>query len=215
MVYLFLGEDSLSKDAQLKKLKYQFLKSQTEQFNLDILYGRELTLMSLQERLSCLPVNSPARIVVVKEAEELTDDLKEFIAGYCLKPFRQVVLVLDVGRQERKDNFTSRISKLARTVQFKAVSHPDAFTLSRSFAQDKPDYSLRILHQLLKQGVRPEQIVGGLRYAWEKEVGSPAQMRRKLKKLVECDRDIKTGRLKPAFALEKLVISLCGLKAAF
>src|SRR3990167_4396518 len=105
MVYLFLGEDSLSKDAQLKKLKYQFLKSQTEQFNLDILYGRELTLMSLQERLSCLPVNSPARIVVVKEAEELTDDLKEFIAGYCLKPFRQVVLVLDVGRQERKDNF--------------------------------------------------------------------------------------------------------------
>src|SRR3989338_1376107 len=127
MVYLFLGEDSLSKDAQLKKLKYQFLKSQTEQFNLDILYGRELTLMSLQERLSCLPVNSPARIAVVKESEELTDDLKEFIAGYCLSRSRQVVLVLDVRHHERKDNFTSRISNLARTVQFKAVSHPDAF----------------------------------------------------------------------------------------
>ncbi len=210
MVYLFLGQDSPAKDAQLKKLKQQFLKPQSEQFNLDILYAKELTLSSLRERLSCLPVNSPGRIVVIKRIEELKEELKEFIAGYCLKPFKQVILVLDAGAEGKKDNFLGSIKKLARVIQFKSAIRPNAFTLGRSLALNKPAYSLQILHQLLREGVRPELIIGGLRYTWEKEVGPALKMRQRLKRLVECDRDIKTSRLKPVFALEKLVISLCG-----
>jgi len=66
------------------------------------------------------------------------------------------------------------------------------------------------LAQLLKNGERPEMIMGGLRYAWEKSPLSPVDLKLKLKALLDCDIDIKTGRLQPDFALENLIIRLCG-----
>ena len=64
-VYLFIGQDSLSKDIQLKKLKQEFLDPQTEQFNLDTLHAKDLSLALLQERLLCLPVKARIRMAVV------------------------------------------------------------------------------------------------------------------------------------------------------
>ena len=60
-VYLFIGQDSLSKDIRLKKLKEEFLDPQTQYFNLDVLYARELNLKDLQERLLCLPFKAKKR----------------------------------------------------------------------------------------------------------------------------------------------------------
>lgn len=76
---------------------------------------------------------------------------------------------------------------------------------------NKPDYALRILNELLRNGERPERILGGLRYAWEREFTPGVEAKRRLKLLLNCDINIKTGKLKPNFALEKLVISLCSL----
>jgi DNA polymerase III delta subunit len=68
-----------------------------------------------------------------------------------------------------------------------------------------------VLNQLLKKGERPERILGGLRYSWENSIATPLETRRRLKALLNCDIDIKTGRLKADFALERLVVSLCSL----
>jgi len=215
MVYLFVGEDSPSKDIKLKALRLEFLDKNTEQFNLDICYGKELTLKDLQEKLIYLPVKSSRRLLVVKDAQDLKEDLKDFILEYAKKPNNQVVLVLDVNPQGKPREFLQSIYRYAKTYHFKETKQPDAFTLSRTIELKKPDYALRLLNQLLKNGERPERILGGLRYAWEKESGSSVLMKRKLKLLLNCDIDIKTGRLNPLFALEKLVISLCSLGKPF
>jgi len=211
MVYLFLGQDTFSKETQFKSLKQKFLEPNLEQFNLDVLYARELTLKGLQERLLCLPVKTAKRLILIKEAQDLKEDVRDFILKYAIKPLPQVILVLDAWQQERSNEFINRLSRYAKTLTFKTTPKVDSFTLSRSIELRRPDYALRILNQLLREGERPERILGGLRFSWERSTASPIEMRRRLKLLLNCDRDIKTGRLNPAFALEKLIIGLCGL----
>jgi DNA polymerase III delta subunit len=215
MVYLFIGQDSLSKDIKLKSLKQEFLPKELEQFNLDTLYAKELTLRVLQERVLSLPFKAKRRVIVIKEAQDLKEDTKEFILKYVKKPEAAVILVLDIDRYDRRDEFLNSIYKYAKVFRFSERVQPDAFTLNRQISLRRADYALRVLNQLLKDGERPERILGGLRYAWERDVRSPAEMRKRLRLLLKCDVDIKTGRLKPNFALERLVVSLCGLSKPF
>jgi len=215
MVYLFIGQDSLSKDIQFKRLRQEFLSKELEQFNLDTLYAKELTLKALQERLLCFPVKAKKRIIVIKEAQDLKEEIEDFILRYLKKPSAGIILILDINRQDRKDEFINRIARFAKVYRFKEAVQVDAFVLNRQIALRRPDYALRVLNKLLEDGERPERILGGLRYAWERETASPLETRRKLKALLNCDIEIKTGKLKPSFALEKLVINLCGLGKPF
>ena len=212
MVYLFIGDDALSKDIKLKAIKLEFLKKETFQFNFDILYAKEITLKELQEKLVYLPVKSPKRILVIKDAQHLKDDSREFILKYVKAPYRHIILVLDAGKQDKKDEFISSVYRYAKTFRFREAEHPDTFTLSRQIELKRPDYALRVLNQLLKDGERPERILGGLRYSLERSTPSHLETAKKIRLLLNCDIEIKTGRLKPAFALEKLVIGLCSFR---
>jgi len=209
MVYLLIGNDSLSKDIKFRQIKQEALAKEVEQFNLDTVYSKELSLALLQERILCLPVKAKQRIILIKNAQDLKQDCREFIIRHLKKISQQIVLVLDINHYDRKDEFINQLSKFAKVMRFKEEVAVDAFTLSRSIALKKPGHALRLLNQLLREGERPERILGGLRYAWEREAAAPLELKRRLNLLLNCDIDIKTGRLKPVFALEKLVISLC------
>lgn len=215
MIYLFIGEDIIDqdgiskKDVLLKKIKDRFLAKGVEDFNQDLLYAQELNLKDLQKMLLCLPFKSSKRIVVIKDAQNLKDDIKEFILKYVKNPQAKIVLVLDISRYLPQDTFVRSIQKHGQVFRFKEPIHLDTFTLSRLIDSKKTSYALQTLNQLLRNGEKPERILGGLRYSWENRVASPLQTRKKLKILLNCDIDIKTGRLRSDFALERCVISLC------
>lgn len=209
-LYLFVGEDTLSKEVRLKKLKEELLTPNTQDFNLDILYAGHLGLRTLQEKILAIPLKSKQRIVVIKEAQNLTEDLKKFLLKYAQSPHSSVAIVLDINKASIKDQFIKNISRYTQTIRFKDNLRLDTFSLSRQIEMRKMDSALRVLNQLLKEGEKPERILGGLRYVWERSAFSPLEAKKKLRCLINCDIDIKTGRLKPDFALEKLVISLCG-----
>lgn len=215
LLYLFIGQDILSKDAKLKQLKQGLLAKEIEHFNIDTLYGRELGLSELQERILCLPVKAKKRLIVIKGAEDLKKEVKDFLLNYSQRPHPQVIMVLDADRCEVRDEFLSAIARRSQTFRFKEAARLDAFTLSRQIELGRPDYALRVLHQLLQKGERPERILGGLRYAWQKIPTSPQATRKRLRVLLNCDLEIKTGRLKSALALEKLVVYLCGTQNSF
>lgn len=214
-IYLFIGEDSFSKDIQLKRLRQKYLPKEIEQFNLDILYAPGLDLKSLQEKLILLPANAKKRLVVIKEVAQLKGEVREFLLKYASNPYLWVILILDTVQKEPQDEFIARISKYACVYRFREAVKFDTFTLSRQIERRRPDYALRILNQLLQNGEKPERILGGLRYSWEKAAAHPLESKKRLKLLLNCDLEIKTGRLKPSFALEKLVVGLCGLSQSF
>jgi len=209
MVYLLIGSDIVSKEAQLKKIKQEFLPKELQDFNLDNLYAKEITLKDIQEHLLGIPLKSAKRITIIKDADDLDEYSRNFLLAYSKNPHKQLVLVLDFQHYDYKDEFIKNISAQARVLRFKEEINPDAFALSRQIALRKTDLAIRLLGQLLKAGEAPEKILGGLRYSWEKQDSGTKDSRKKLKMLLNCDVEIKTGRLSPAFALEKLVVSLC------
>lgn len=215
MVYLFIGQDSFSKDTRLKHLRQELFSPQIEQFNLDILYAKELSLKVLQEKFLCLPIKAKRRLIVIKDAEALKEEIKEFLLKEIKHFSSHITLVLDIRHTEDKDEFIKRISRHAQVYRSKETVPPDTFTLARGIELKKPDYALRLLQQLLQNRQRPEWILGGLRYSWERSVTHPLEKRKRLRLLLNCDREIKTGRVKPSFALEKLVINLCCLGKPF
>jgi DNA polymerase III delta subunit len=210
MVYLLIGQDIAAKEAQLKKIIQEFLPPQLQDFNLDKLYAKEIILKDIQERFLSIPVKSAKRIIVIKDAHLLDQESRDFLLAFSKKPFKHLVLVLDFAQFNYKDEFVKAISAHASILRFKEAVNPDTFDLNRQIELKKTDSALRLLNQLLKNGEVPERILGGLRYAWEKQNNQSLSSRRKLKLLLGADLEIKTGRLKPAFALEKLVVSLCG-----
>ena len=129
---------------------------------------------------------------------------------FSKKPPKELVLVLDFAQYDYRDELIKGLSSFACVLRFKEIIHPDTFALNRQIELRKTDAALRLLNQLLKNGEAPERVLGGLRYAWEKQNMGSLTDRRKLKLLLGADLEMKTGRLKPAFALEKLIVSLCG-----
>ena len=211
MVYLFIGQDPLSKDIRIHKIKQELFPSDMEVFNFDVLHGEDATLQGLQERLLSMPVKAKKRMVLVKNAQELKEDAKEFLAGYVRKEDPRVVLVLDMDAFKPNYGFIKRLTGHAQIARFSEKEEPDTFLLSRQIQSQKTQASLKILKQLLKNGERPEKIIGGLRSDWERHGVASSEVKRKIGLLLKCDIEIKTGRLKAGFALEKCVISLCNL----
>lgn len=209
MVYLLVGQDIPAKEQLLAKIKTEHLSQETADFNQDTLYARDTTLNRLQESLLFLPFAATTRLVVLKDAQNLKDDSKAFLRGYVKKPSAGVVLVLDMERRSWRDEFIAAITPYAKVCAFKEEPRIDTFTLGRTIEARNPDTALRQLHQLLDKGEKPERILGGLRHAWEQNISNLPEAKRRLKLLLNCDVDIKTGRLKPEFAMEKLVIGLC------
>lgn len=209
-VYLFIGEDSFSKDIKLQRIKQEFLSSAEKNFNLDVLYAKGLDLLTLQERIQTLPLKSKKRIIVIKDAQRLADNIKKFLLDYVRHAPPSVILVLDISQKNYKDEFISHLCRYAQVCRFRESVQLDTFALARPIEAKRTDYALRLLSGLLKDGEKPERILGGLRYIWERDSASGIQTRKRLKALLDCDIDIKTGRLRPDFALEKLVVRLCG-----
>jgi DNA polymerase III delta subunit len=207
-LYLVLGQDIQSKNQAIAKIKETFLPKGLEDFNFDRVYAKKLALQDFQERILSLPVGVKKRIILIRGAEELSPDIKKFILEYLHKPQEAIVLILDVDKVPLRDEFLGHIARYTG-VALKQEPRLDTFTLSRQIELRKPQAALLVLHQLFNRGERPERILGGLRYVLESRPGHPNSMREKLKLLLTCDIDMKTGKLKPDFALEKLIINLC------
>lgn len=208
-IYLLIGADIAAKETQLKKIKQTTLSSDLQDFNLDTLYAHEIKLKDIQERFLAIPLKSEKRIIVIKEADALDEESRKFILNYAKSPFKQLILVLDFPEYNYKDPFVKALVPQAHLSRFKETVNPDTFMLNRQIQLRKAGSALEILSQLLKNGEAPERILGGLRYAWEKQDIQSQVAKKKLKLLLNCDIEIKTGRLRPAFALEKLVVNLC------
>jgi len=208
-LYLLAGQDSLSKDSRITQIKKALLPAQIESFNLDILHSEGLSLKELQEKLLCLPVRAKKRLLIIRQAESLKEELREFLLEYAKDPPQHLVLVLDSEQFNPKDDFLLRIARLAQVFRFKENIPVNTFTLIRQIEAKRADSALKLLHQLLKEGEKPERILGGLRHALLRNAGGVRRVKAVSRLLLDCDLALKTSRVRPDFALEKAVVELC------
>ena len=227
MFYLFIGEDEPAKRDKINSLKSELLKKGFEDFNCESFYAKELTLPLLKEALSRLPVRqaglpleSPKRIVVIKDVFKLKDELKDYLAAQIEKLPEDLILILESAVIPKTESaFVNKISRYGKVIPFKAKEKIDAFGLARAIERKDASFALNLLVDLFRNGEKPEMILGALRHRFVKsDYFSAAQDSLKLKEkkekvglLMEADLNLKTGKVKPEFALEILVVKLCGL----
>jgi len=220
MFYLFIGEDESAKRDKINSLKSELLEKGFEDFNCESFYAKELTLPLFKEALSRLPLESPQRIVVIKDVFKLKDELKDYLAAQIEKLPEDLILILESAVIPKTESaFVNKISRYGKVIPFKAKEKIDAFGLARAIERKDASFALNLLVDLFRNGEKPEMILGALRHRFVKsDYFSAAQNSLKLKEkkekvglLMEADLNLKTGKVKPEFALEILVVKLCGL----
>lgn len=219
MLYLFTGEDEPAKQEKINSLKSELLKKGFEDFNYEAFYAQELNLPLLKEVLSRLPTESSQRIMVIKDAFRLQNELKDYFTAQIEKLPKDLTIILEAAVIPKEETaFFNKISKYGKVIPFKTKEKINAFGLVRAIERKDADSALNILVDLLRNGEKPERILGALRYGFVKSGSSfIAQDSVKLKEkkekvnlLLDADLNLKTGKVKPEFALETLVVKLCG-----
>jgi hypothetical protein len=213
MVYILLGQDTARKNAAVLRLTDESVPRGcgTQCFDSDICWGHDATLAGVQEALMRLPAQGSKRMVVIKEAQDLKPQIRDFLAASEQKDDPRLILVLDFSRHDQKDPFLAKLMPRAKVLRTREEARYTAFDLSRHIESKHPGESLLVLHELLRKGERPELIMGALRSACERRTPDPKALKKKIRALLACDSAIKTGRSKPVFALERLVVILCSL----
>ena len=210
MIYLFAGEDEPAKQERISSLKKQLFPADTESFNYDSFYAKELNLTLLKELLGRLPVLAKQRLLVIKDILKLKPDIQEYILSRLKDLPQNIILILDVSKTSAEaSRFISALLKAAKVINFKSPPETNAFDLARAIERKAAESALNMLADLFANGERPERILGALRYQFVRPGASPEESRNKIQLLLETDNNLKTGRIKPVFALEALVVKLC------
>ena len=91
-VYLLQGEESYFIDEITNYIEKNVLTAQEKEFNLSVLYGKDIDITGLVATCKRYPMVSNYQVVIVREAQSLRDIDK--LASYVEKPLKSTLLVL-------------------------------------------------------------------------------------------------------------------------
>lgn len=93
-VYLLTGEENYYIDSFSDFFETQIVDESFRDFDQTIIYGRDVDNMSpIISQAKQFPMMSPRKLVMVKEAQDIANDLWEPLIGYLENPAPQTVLV--------------------------------------------------------------------------------------------------------------------------
>lgn len=95
-LYLFTGEEEFLTEECLETLLDRAVDVSSRSFNLDVVYGGEVSAKDVVALASAFPMMAERRVVVVREAEKLvaTEADREILMRYLKSPLSSTVLVL-------------------------------------------------------------------------------------------------------------------------
>ena len=217
MTYLLIGPDLSKKDAKIAELKNKLFKDPSAlSFDHELLHAHKLDPDDLKKSLLTLPHLAPVRLVVLRQCERLKDRSREIVLEFLAEDIKTTVLVLDFDELDIKSAFFAKLRPLTETVFFGDERSFNVFDMTRAISSRNALDALKILHELLGNNTHPLQIMGGLVWYWGKERDrlSPQRFHKGLSVLEEADLNIKRSRLKPEYAVEKVVVELTVLQGA-
>lgn len=221
-VSLILGDDSTDVDSKISFIKNKFKANilAVADFNIDDVDGHSLTSKHLQEILKRLPLGSGRRLLIIRHIDYLSSPvlncLFEFIKKIDKDNSSCFQLLLSAGQDKKKapHRLISYLgqTKIANVLYCRRSRQQRVFDLARNIIDDgNYSFSIQLLRDLLGDGQRPTQILGGLFWYWNNSSKSKRRHRQgeALNLFLDTDMWIKTGRVDAELALELLVVKLC------
>ena len=125
-VFFISGDEEYLKDEAANRIVDAFLDSATRDFNYDQLRGPDVTPESLASVLATPPMMAAHRVVVLREAQGLSQKSREAVEEVAAAPPAGLVLVVVASIPSgSRAKFYSNLQKLARSVDFGRVDPVD------------------------------------------------------------------------------------------
>ncbi|HOD11944.1 MAG TPA: hypothetical protein PKO44_02460 [Candidatus Omnitrophota bacterium] len=210
MIYFLIGLDHAAKEQKIADIKAKaLLSAEALSFDHQILHGYRLDRDELQKALIALPVVSKSRVVLIRQANELTAKHKELILK-ADKAFPQgLILILDADAMDEKSSWFQKGNGV-QLLSFKPRTQHNVFDLMREVVAGRQARALELLDELLKNGEMPTMIIGGMVWSWKKE-RSKMPLQKFLQGLLafqQADFRVKRSQMRPEYTLEMLVVKL-------
>lgn len=107
-IYFLHGEEPYYIDQIVDCCTQSILSESEVSFNLSILYGKEITCQNILDECKQYPMMAPYRVVIVKEAQSLSN--LEGLESYILNPVPTTILV--IAYMHKKLDMRSSIAKI-------------------------------------------------------------------------------------------------------
>jgi DNA polymerase III delta subunit len=212
--YFLIGEDAASKDRFIARIKEASFLKGSESFNWASVYANEISdKQVLQEEFSRLPQGAERRVVLLRSMERVREPILEFLRAYIRSPFPHLTVIFEALQKTESLSAFLNASPSVKVVQFQKKYIPGTFDLQRAIEGKQPAAAVKVLGDLLERGQKPHFILGGIAHSVRKRrFSSHREAQEALARLLEADIAIKTGKIQPQFALERLVVTLCLLQ---
>jgi len=214
MTYIFLGPASEQKRAKINEIKKKWLVSRnSQQFDYQVLYANKLDPKILKKTLLALPAVSKKCVILLHQFHKLTAQNKEIVFEFISSGQDHAVLILESDHVTLKDSFVKKLKPYCKMSEDSQEKDLNVFDITNAMERRNYSLALKNLSSILSGGQSPVFLMGGLVWFW-------GSRRNRLKRkafeegllyLQEADLDIKRSRLKPDYAMERLIVKLCTL----
>lgn len=120
LVFLY-GEERFFRDRVLQQIINQTVPADARDFNLTVMYGKEVTSQRLVEERSTFPVFAERRLIIVKEAHAIPAAELEKLGSALSDPVPETVVVFVADKIDKRKKFFQQFRKLGELVEFKPL----------------------------------------------------------------------------------------------
>lgn len=227
-IFLVTGIDFNQRQLLIENIKNKVFKKPATPLNILTFYSKEIDIKDLQEKILTFSFDKE-KIIIIKNAESLTKEAKEFLFNNLKKILSHNYIILETDKdylqlqRDKKissDIFFGFILKNAE-IPFKDRKPSASYEISfegfkRSTRKNNAAEALYILEKLFesKASDREKEILGlqilGVLVGECSYLKNPLLREKSFNYLWETDRLIKEKGLEPRFALEILLTKLLG-----
>jgi len=126
--YLFYGPEELQIELTLDRIKKDFVPDSVKAFNLEILYGGEISPQEILNRAHLFPFMAPHRLIIVRGTENFAKEELELFLPYLDSPVDSTCIIWVSGKADLGGVFYKSFKERGRAVNFKKLFERQAYS---------------------------------------------------------------------------------------
>ena len=134
--YLFYGPEDLWLEITLDTIKKDLIPDEVKAFNLETLYGGEISAQEILTRAHLVPFMSPYRLLIVRGTENFTNNAFEQFLSYMDNPVDSTCIIWISSATDLKGIFYKSFKELGRAVHFKKLSERQVYSWLQKRAEE-------------------------------------------------------------------------------
>ena len=126
--YLFYGPEEFWIELTLDTIKKDLIPDPVKEFNLEIVYGGEISPQEIVNRAHLFPFMSSRRLIIVRGTEKFAKGDLGLFLSYLDSPVDSTCIIWVSGKADFTDVFYKRFRDHGRVVNFRKLSERQAYT---------------------------------------------------------------------------------------